>query len=80
MSVRWGGRDLALVEAGILVGQFADSQLPKMCHRHVVRRKALVGSVRVPSDCQQVDVAMPDPRDLQKCVLIERVSTYLSID
>lgn len=55
------GRYLALVLAGVPLLWAPDFQRPLFGARLVLRFKALVGSVRVPTHCQQVDVTVTHP-------------------
>lgn len=58
------GRHLTLVDAGVPQLGVPDLQRPVLGLRGVGGDEALVGGVRVPADCQQVDVMMSDPRHL----------------
>ena len=59
------GADLTLVDAGVAVLRVLDLQRPLVRVRVMDGPEALVARVRVPAHGQQVDVAMPHPRDLQ---------------
>ena len=65
MSARWRCGYLTLIFSGIIVRQFSNSQLPKMCHGNVVRRKALIWSVSISANCQQMNVSVTHPRYLK---------------
>ena len=64
MSPWRSGGDLALVEPLVPRRHGADPELPEVREGDVVRGEALVRRVGVPTHCQQVDVAVPDPRYL----------------
>jgi len=58
------GADLALVDAGVLALGVLDAQNPVLGVRRVDRLEALVACVSVPPHGEQVDVAVPHPRNL----------------
>lgn len=58
-------RNLALVDARVLLLGVSDAQRPLFGVWRMQRLEALVGRVGVPADCQQVNVAMTNPRHLK---------------
>lgn len=56
--------DLALVDSGVALLRPLHMQRPIVGVRRVHRLEPLVGRVRVPAHCQDVQVAMSDPRYL----------------
>lgn len=65
MADRWGGRYLALVDTGILFLRISYSQNPFFRVKRVQRLETLIARVSVATDCQQVNVTMPHPRNLR---------------
>lgn len=59
------GADLTLVDAGVTVLRVLDLQRPLVRVWVMDGPEALVARVRVPAHGQQVDVAVPHPRNLQ---------------
>lgn len=60
-----GGGYLALVNTGVLFLRVSYPQCPFFCVRDVHGLEALIACVGVTTDCQQVNVPMPHPRDLE---------------
>jgi len=59
------GADLTLVDARVAVLRVLDLQRPLVRVRVMDGPEPLVACVRVPADGQQVDIAVPHPRNLQ---------------
>lgn len=60
----WRGGYLALVDTWVPDLRILDLQRPVFTGRLIDGPEPLVSGVRVPAHSQQVDVPVPDPRDL----------------
>lgn len=58
---------LALVDTGILSLRVSYSENPFVCMKFIMHRlETLIARVSVSTNCQQMDITMPHPRNLKQ--------------